>query len=111
MVFVGPNDGFDNTDRRAVIVGGIDQRDCIFLKTRPPTFPTFLQTIVLMPAPPDTPEVRTPPGDVRGRGSIPGGAQSRGREELFYDKDKLLANGDRWEAEIAQNLTLDAPYR
>ena len=20
------------------------------------------------------------------------------REELFYDKDKLLANGDRWEA-------------
>ena len=33
------------------------------------------------------------------------------REELFYDKDKLLANGDRWEAEIAQNLALDAPYR
>lgn len=33
------------------------------------------------------------------------------REELFYDKDKLLANGDRWEAEIAQNLQLDAPYR
>jgi NADH-quinone oxidoreductase subunit I len=33
------------------------------------------------------------------------------REELFYDKDKLLANGDRWEAEIANNLVLDAPYR
>jgi NADH-quinone oxidoreductase subunit I len=33
------------------------------------------------------------------------------REELFYDKDKLLANGDRWEAEIASNLSLDAPYR
>ena len=33
------------------------------------------------------------------------------REELFYDKDKLLANGDRWEAEIAGNLVLDAPYR
>jgi NADH-quinone oxidoreductase subunit I len=33
------------------------------------------------------------------------------REELFYNKDKLLANGDRWEAEIAQNLALDAPYR
>jgi len=33
------------------------------------------------------------------------------REELFYDKDKLLANGDRWEAEIARNLELDAPYR
>src|ERR1700721_835960 len=26
---------------------------------------------------------------------------SETREELFYDKDKLLANGDRWEAEIA----------
>ena len=33
------------------------------------------------------------------------------REELFYDKAKLLANGDRWEREIAKNLELDAPYR
>ena len=33
------------------------------------------------------------------------------REELFYDKDKLLANGDRWEREIAANLAADAPYR
>jgi NADH-quinone oxidoreductase subunit I len=33
------------------------------------------------------------------------------REELFYDKEKLLANGDRWEAEIAKNLAIDAPYR
>ena len=33
------------------------------------------------------------------------------REELFYDKAKLLANGDRWEAQIADNLALDAPYR
>jgi len=33
------------------------------------------------------------------------------REELLYDKDKLLANGDRWEREIAKNLELDAPYR
>ena len=24
------------------------------------------------------------------------------REELFYDKDKLLANGDRWEPELAR---------
>ena len=32
-------------------------------------------------------------------------------EELLYDKAKLLANGDRWEAEIAQNLEKDAPYR
>ena len=33
------------------------------------------------------------------------------REELYYDKAKLLANGDRWEREIAKNLALDAPYR
>ena len=33
------------------------------------------------------------------------------REELLFDKDKLLANGDRWEREIARNLALDAPYR
>jgi NADH-quinone oxidoreductase subunit I len=32
-------------------------------------------------------------------------------EELLYDKEKLLANGDRWEVEIAKNLALDAPYR
>lgn len=33
------------------------------------------------------------------------------REELYYDKEKLLANGDRWEREIARNMALDAPYR
>ncbi len=33
------------------------------------------------------------------------------REELFYDKEKLLSNGDRWEPIIAKNLELDAPYR
>jgi NADH-quinone oxidoreductase subunit I len=33
------------------------------------------------------------------------------REELMYNKAKLLANGDRWEAEIAGNLEADAPYR
>ncbi len=33
------------------------------------------------------------------------------REELYYDKERLLANGDRWEREIAANLALDAPYR
>jgi NADH-quinone oxidoreductase subunit I len=33
------------------------------------------------------------------------------REELLYDKERLLANGDRWEREIAKNLMLDAPYR
>jgi NADH-quinone oxidoreductase subunit I len=30
-------------------------------------------------------------------------------EELLYDKEKLLANGDRWEAEIAKNLALEKP--
>ena len=33
------------------------------------------------------------------------------REELMYDKEKLLANGDRWEAEIAARLIAEAPYR
>ena len=33
------------------------------------------------------------------------------REELFYSKERLLANGDRWEREIAKNLELDAKYR
>ena len=32
-------------------------------------------------------------------------------EELLYDKEKLLANGDRWETEIAANIAADAPYR
>ncbi len=32
-------------------------------------------------------------------------------EELLYNKEKLLANGDRWEAQIAANLAADAPYR
>ena len=33
------------------------------------------------------------------------------REELFYNKAKLLANGDRWETQLAANIALDAPYR
>ena len=33
------------------------------------------------------------------------------REELFYDKEKLLDNGDRWEPILAQNIESDAPYR
>ena len=33
------------------------------------------------------------------------------REELMYNKDKLLANGDMWETEIAARLHADAPYR
>ena len=33
------------------------------------------------------------------------------REELYYDKERLLDNGDRWEREIARNLDMDAAYR
>ena len=33
------------------------------------------------------------------------------REELLYDKQKLLANGDRWETELAERLRIDAPFR
>ena len=33
------------------------------------------------------------------------------REELMYDKQKLLDNGDRWEPILAERLRLDAPYR
>jgi NADH-quinone oxidoreductase subunit I len=32
-------------------------------------------------------------------------------EELLYTKERLLANGDRWEAEIAANLAADARYK
>ncbi len=33
------------------------------------------------------------------------------REELMYDKEKLLANGARWEVELDLRLRADAPYR
>jgi NADH-quinone oxidoreductase subunit I len=33
------------------------------------------------------------------------------REELYYNKEKLLDNGDRWEPILAARLTADAPYR
>ena len=33
------------------------------------------------------------------------------REELLFNKERLLANGDRWEREIARNIAMDAPYR
>ena len=33
------------------------------------------------------------------------------REELYYNKEKLLANGDRWESVLAENIKLDKPYR
>ncbi|OSZ69050.1 NADH-quinone oxidoreductase subunit I [Sphingomonas sp. IBVSS1] len=33
------------------------------------------------------------------------------REELIYTKDKLLANGEKWERAIAANIAADAEYR
>ena len=33
------------------------------------------------------------------------------REELMYNKEKLLDNGDRWESHLADRLSADAPYR
>ncbi len=33
------------------------------------------------------------------------------RAELMYNKEKLLANGDRWEPELAFRIGADAPYR
>ena len=33
------------------------------------------------------------------------------RAELMYNKQKLLANGDRWEPELAMRIAADAPYR
>lgn len=32
-------------------------------------------------------------------------------EELLYNKEKLLSNGDKWESEIASNLQADHLYR
>src|SRR4029079_3085909 len=39
------------------------------------------------------------------------GCVTETREDLYYDKERLLANGDRWEREIAKMLELDAPYK
>ena len=33
------------------------------------------------------------------------------RAELMYNKERLLANGDRWEPELAARIAADAPYR
>ena len=33
------------------------------------------------------------------------------REELYYNKEKLLANGDRWEQTLAENIKADLPHR
>lgn len=36
---------------------------------------------------------------------------TRTKEELYYTKEKLLENGDKWEAQIAKNLEENAKYR
>ena len=33
------------------------------------------------------------------------------REELYYNKEKLLDNGDRWESVLQKNIKLDKIYR
>ena len=33
------------------------------------------------------------------------------REELLYDKEKLIRNGDIWEKQISENLKRDSKYR
>ena len=33
------------------------------------------------------------------------------REELYYTKEKLLDNGDRWETALARNIKADLPFR
>eukprot|EP00188_Purpureofilum_apyrenoidigerum_P000518 Plantae.Rhodophyta-Purpureofilum_apyrenoidigerum.ctg1229.p1 GENE.Plantae.Rhodophyta-Purpureofilum_apyrenoidigerum.ctg1229~~Plantae.Rhodophyta-Purpureofilum_apyrenoidigerum.ctg1229.p1 ORF type:complete len:224 (-),score=30.23 Plantae.Rhodophyta-Purpureofilum_apyrenoidigerum.ctg1229:173-748(-) len=32
-------------------------------------------------------------------------------EELLYNKQKLLANGDRWESELSRNIAVESRYR
>ena len=32
-------------------------------------------------------------------------------EELIYNKEKLLDNGDRWESALQKNINTDAPFR
>jgi len=33
------------------------------------------------------------------------------REELLYNKERLLSNGDRWESELSKRLELDSQFR
>ena len=33
------------------------------------------------------------------------------REELYYNKQKLLDNGDKWETALAENIKADLPHR
>jgi Fe-S-cluster-containing dehydrogenase component len=48
----------------------------------------------------------------RGLGLASGASSpARAAQELMYDKQKLLENGDRWETEIATNLRQESLYR
>ena len=33
------------------------------------------------------------------------------REELYYNKQKLLDNGDKWETVLSENIKADSPFR
>jgi NADH-quinone oxidoreductase chain I len=33
------------------------------------------------------------------------------RQELYYNKEKLLENGDKWEKELAHNIKVDKSFR
>ena len=33
------------------------------------------------------------------------------REELYYNKQKLLENGDKWETALAENIKSDSAFR
>ena len=39
------------------------------------------------------------------------GIEFETHEELLYNKEKLLQNGDRWETEIALNIQTESLYR
>ena len=38
-------------------------------------------------------------------------SHARALQELLYNKDKLLANGDKWEIEIQKNIESEHLYR
>lgn len=44
-------------------------------------------------------------------GFVSGNSWFASMQELLYDKEKLLENGDRWETEIAENLRSESLYR
>jgi NADH-quinone oxidoreductase subunit I len=69
------------------------------------------QAITIEAEPRDDGSRRTTRYDIDMTKCIYCGLCQEAREELIYDKAKLLDNGDRWESAIAANLAADAPYR